>query len=278
MAAALTLPQVSSASNSTSVTERIAPRQGVITLYGYGINVHVDRGHLVLKDGVCQKRRMTRLPRVGHGLRRLVVIGTDGTVTLSALEWLAAQRAAFVMLDRDGSVRVATGPRGPSDARLRRAQALAHHTGAAIPIMHRLIDQELTGQSRLIREFLNDEAIDAQIQDAKNALVSAKTPEDVRYIESRAALAYWSAWHNVPVLFQRAELHRTPDHWRTFGARRSPLSASPRLAVNPVNAILNICTRFSNLKRALPSPLWDSIQVWAFSMLIRTLATAWRAT
>jgi hypothetical protein len=30
-----------------------------------------------------------------------------------------------------------------------------------------------------------------------------------------------------------------PEHWRSFGARRSPLTGSPRLAVNPPNAILN---------------------------------------
>ena len=30
-----------------------------------------------------------------------------------------------------------------------------------------------------------------------------------------------------------------PEHWRVFGARVSPLTGSPRLAVNPPNAILN---------------------------------------
>src|SRR5205807_7494021 len=29
------------------------------------------------------------------------------------------------------------------------------------------------------------------------------------------------------------------EHWRSFGARVSPLTGSPRLAVNPPNAILN---------------------------------------
>jgi hypothetical protein len=35
---------------------------------------------------------------------------------------MADQDAAFVMLDRDGTVLLATGPVGPKDARLRRAQ------------------------------------------------------------------------------------------------------------------------------------------------------------
>jgi hypothetical protein len=51
---------------------------------GYGIQVHVDRGHLVLEDGIAVDRRYGRLPRVGHGLRRLVVIGSDGMVSLAA--------------------------------------------------------------------------------------------------------------------------------------------------------------------------------------------------
>jgi hypothetical protein len=29
----------------------IVPRHGIVTLFGYGISVHVDRGHLVLEDG-----------------------------------------------------------------------------------------------------------------------------------------------------------------------------------------------------------------------------------
>lgn len=43
-------------------------------------------------------------PRVGHGLRRLVLVGNDGWVSLAALRWLADQDAAFVMLERDGAV------------------------------------------------------------------------------------------------------------------------------------------------------------------------------
>src|SRR5947207_8617181 len=67
----------------------IRPRHGVITLFGYGIKVFVDRGHLTLHDGIGGDRREARLPRVGHGLRRLVVIGSDGMVSLAALRWLA---------------------------------------------------------------------------------------------------------------------------------------------------------------------------------------------
>jgi hypothetical protein len=61
----------------------------------------------------------------------------------------------------------------------------------------------------------------------------------LRAVESQGATAYWSAWHGVPVPFPKSDLPRVPDHWRIFGSRRSQLSGSPRLAINPPNAMLN---------------------------------------
>src|SRR5690348_6427401 len=133
----------------------VVPRHGVVTLYGYGIQVRVDRGHLLFEDGIGAARRQARLPRVGHGLRRLVVIGADGFVSLAALRWLADQDAAFVMLDRDGSVLATTGPVRPSDARLRRAQSLAGINGIALGISKELIRQKLAAQKQTIEEKFN---------------------------------------------------------------------------------------------------------------------------
>jgi CRISPR-associated endonuclease Cas1 len=217
----------------------LTPRNGVATLHGYGITVHVDRGHLILKDGIAGERREARIPRIGHGLRRLVVVGADGFVSLAALRWLADQDAAFVMLDRDGSVLATTGPVRPSDARLRRAQALAGTNGIALEISKELIRQKLAAQEQLAKEKLNDSGAALLIAEHRAAIDDAKTVETLRLWESRAAYAYWSAWHNVPVTFPKRDLARVSQHWRRFGARVSPLTGSPRLAVSPPNAMLN---------------------------------------
>src|SRR5207249_4914045 len=63
--------------------------------------------------------------------------------------------------------------------------------------------------------------------------------EAILHLESQGASAYWAAWRDLPITFPKTDLPRVPDHWRTFGTRRSPLSGSPRLAANPGNAILN---------------------------------------
>jgi CRISPR-associated endonuclease Cas1 len=217
----------------------VKPQNGVVTLFGYGIQVRVDRGHLLIEDGIGNDRRRVRLPRVGHGLKRLVVIGSDGMLSLAALRWLADQDAAFVMLDRDGSVLATTGPVRPSDARLRRAQALAHTSGVALRISLELISQKLAGQEEVARnQLFASESADA-IARFRAELAEADTPESVRLIESQAAHAYWSAWRALQITFPRNDLRRVPDHWRIFGARISPLTRSPRLATNPVNSILN---------------------------------------
>lgn len=237
MAATQTVHQLQDSSNSTKAS--ITPRHGVVTLYGYGVTVRVDRGHLILEDGIGPRRRLGRFSRVGHRLKRLAVIGSDGAVSLAALRWLADQDAAFVMLNRDGSVLATTGPVRPSDSRLRRAQSLAHETGAAVQISRGLISQKLEGQERIVRDGLQDSALADRIAFFRSLLAKANTVEAIRQLESQAAQAYWSAWRGLPINFPTADLRRVPEHWRTFGTRKSVLTGSPRLAINPPNAMLN---------------------------------------
>jgi CRISPR-associated endonuclease Cas1 len=225
--------------NTTDLDETIEPRHGVITLFGYGTSVRVDRGHLLVEDGIGAVRRSARFPRVGHGLKRLVVIGSDGMVSFAALRWLADQDAAFVMLDRIGKVLITTGPVRPSDARLRRAQSLAQDSGAALQIAIELIRQKMIGQGRLVRDHFQNSSSTEIISDARQALMKARSNAEIRRYEAQAALAYWTAWHKLPITFPQADSRHLPAHWRTFGSRLSPLTKSPRLAVNPANAVLN---------------------------------------
>jgi CRISPR-associated endonuclease Cas1 len=225
--------------NGDSSKSVISPRHGVVTLFGYGVQVRVDRGHLLVEDGIGAARRHGRFPRVGHGLRRLVVIGSDGMVSLAALRWLADQDAAFVMLERDGSVLATTGPVSSSDVKLRRAQALANQSGAALRITQELISQKLAGQERVARSNLLDCRTADTIARFRSEVANAESISTVRLIESQGAAAYWSAWHDLPINFPKNSLRRVPDHWRVFGTRKSPLTGSTRLAASPPNAILN---------------------------------------
>src|SRR2546430_2071744 len=220
---------------------RVVPRHGVITLFGYGIRVSIAQGHLLLEDGIGPDRRALRLPRVGHGLKRLIIIGSDGFMSLSALRWLADQDAAFILLERDGKVITVTGPVRSSDARLRRAQALAQQNGTALEIAKELIAVKLAGQETLVRGKLKDSTTADVIARFRERLSTAEKLDTVRLLEAHAAVCYWSAWNTLPINFPRQDMKRVPEHWRTFGTRKSPLTGSPRLAVTPAGAILNYC-------------------------------------
>jgi CRISPR-associated endonuclease Cas1 len=237
MAATHTLAQVSQSHNSS--IEVIVPRHGVVTLSGYGVEVRVDRGHLLLTDGIGPNRRSVRLPRVGHGLSRLVVIGSDGVVSLAALRWLADQDAAFTMLEREGKVLAVIGPVRPSDAKLRRAQALAHSSGAALRITRDLIQRKLRGQENVARYKLLDDRTGDVIASYGAQISSTEDISTIRLLEAQGAAAYWSAWRDLPVQFPKNDQNRVPAHWKVFGTRKSALTGSPRLATNPPNGILN---------------------------------------
>ncbi len=234
MAATKTVYQHAQSHNS------VTPRRGVVTLFGYGIRVQVNAGHLLLHDGIADERRTIRLPRVNHGLKRLVMIGSDGFITLEALRWISDVGAAFVMLDRRGKVLAITGPVSSSDAKLRRAQALALGNGTALKISKELISQKLAGQELLVRDMLHDSAKADAIARFRDELPNAKSIEVVRLIEAQAARCYWQSWSDVQICWPRKDERRVPEHWKRFGSRISPLTHSPRLASSPPNALLNL--------------------------------------
>jgi CRISPR-associated endonuclease Cas1 len=224
-----------------SPTSRKSPisKNGVLTIHGFGVRVRMQSGHLEVDDGVAMDRRKIRLARVGHGLRRLVCVSDDGTVSLAALRWLAEQKAAFVLLQRDGRVLSVCGPASPSQTRLRRAQSLAHHTGKALEISRKLISAKLEGEESVLREQLRQPAVANLIAHVREQLADAENLDRVRYLEAEAARNYWSAWSEVPVLFPRKDTRLVPGHWLRFGSRHSPITGGPRLAINPPNALLN---------------------------------------
>jgi len=197
MAATQTVPQLAS--------PRKCPigKSAVLTLSGFGVRVRMQSGHLEIEDGVGLERRKFRLPRVGHGLKRLVVIGSDGFITLDALRWLSDIGASFTFLDRRGKALFATAPIASSDSRLRRAQAMALGNGTALRISHELIRQKLDGQAALVRDQVHNHATASAIEQFKSELPAAQTIESVRIIEAQAAKLYWQAWSDLPVRWPR---------------------------------------------------------------------------
>src|SRR5262249_5317589 len=160
------------------------PRHGTLCLFGWGIRVSVVNGNLSCHDGIGTERRSFLLSKVNSNLKRLVLVGSNGLISLEALRWIADRDACLYMLDRRGKVLVACGPSAPSDARLHRAQSLALENGVALRISKELIRQKLAGQTTLLSDMLDNLAGANAIHALSNDLGRAETLGSVRLIES----------------------------------------------------------------------------------------------
>src|SRR5437867_1797035 len=93
-------------------------RSGLLVLQGWGLQVNVRRNRLVIADGLGSRRRQGELFRASSGLKRLVIIGRAGGLSLAAIGWLRDVGAELAVLDYDGEVLVCSAIRGLNDARL----------------------------------------------------------------------------------------------------------------------------------------------------------------
>jgi CRISPR-associated endonuclease Cas1 len=212
---------------------------GVCVADGYGVQVRVRNKQLVVSDGIGRYRRERNFPRALAGIKRLVVIGHEGAVTLEAFRWLSDLGIAFIHVDRDGRILTATATPGLDDPRLRRRQALAAGQPAGLAVSRYLLTAKLAGQGQVLARLGFPEASQREVGAASERAREAATLEEVLWAEASGAAAYWNAWSDVEIRFAKQDQKRVPEHWRTFGQRSSPITGSPRLAANPANAMLN---------------------------------------
>jgi CRISPR-associated endonuclease Cas1 len=211
----------------------------IVVADGYGLQIRINRGHLVINDGIPgEGRRERHYGRVTSKLARLVVLGGSGSLSLDALRWLQDVGASLVCVDRDHSLMV-TSAATRADAKLRRAQAVAPFDPSGLEIARALLGAKLEGQQQLLARLDAHPHPQRTLERSRALLDAASSIDDAVLAEAEAAAAYWGAWANVKVRFQPADQGRVPDEWRRFGTRTSPLGGGPRMAVNPAGAILN---------------------------------------
>jgi CRISPR-associated endonuclease Cas1 len=218
------------------------PKSGTLVLWGFGIKVRLDRNHFLAEWGCGMNRYCVRFSRVeGHKLRRVVLLGSDGYISLESLRFITDVGASFSMIDRRGKPLMVCSPVAPSDSKLRRAQSLSITNGTALRLSKEIIAQKLDAQAALVRDTLRNDVAADTILRLRAELPAAQSIESVRIIEGQGAKSFWSAWTDVPIRWTRKDERRgLPEHWKRFGSRISPLTHSTRLASNPPNSLLNM--------------------------------------
>jgi CRISPR-associated endonuclease Cas1 len=214
-------------------------KNGIVVAHGHGLKIHVHHRHLIVEDGLGRDRRTRRFHRATGKLRRLVLIGRSGYVTLDALRWLQETGAALVHLDTNGELIASSIDRGPDLAGLRRAQALAAAGEAGLEIARGILNAKIGGQRALLDELPGGRENTEPVERGLNEVDQAASLPELLAAEAQAATAYWQAWARLPIPFPRADSRKLPEHWTVFGQRASLLTGGPRVATNPAGAILN---------------------------------------
>lgn len=230
-----------------------APCDGIVVASGYGLKLYVERGHLAVHDGIGRKRGTRRFNRATSGLKRVMVLGHSGFVTLEALRWIRDVRATFAQIDADGKLVAISAAERFHNEKLRRAQVLASGTEAGRAAVLDQLRAKIEHQARVadrlahLRPTLKTDgkrrevSVAQAIRERLVELESADTLAQIRKVESAAGRYYWQTWARVPVGFTGAWRRSVPEHWKIAGPRypAKQSRARPDGAITPAHALIN---------------------------------------
>lgn len=220
----------------------------VIVLQGSRIQVSVQDGALVCQDATWSGGPRAGLVYRASRLKRLIIEGTSGRITLDAIHWLAGVGTELTILDRNRKPLVIGLPRRPDYPALRRGQALAALRPEGLELVRELLLARLAGQVDILRnrvllpEHLWDTGDRAAGEIERLAGELLRAPASYEAFQEQEAIAanlYWRVLQEVPLRFDARSRATIPPSWTVLGPRRSPLTGSPARAVTPGQAIMN---------------------------------------
>lgn len=223
----------------------------VMVVDGWGVSLKVNRGHLLVSDGLGPHRRERQISRVERELKRIIILNAKGTVTFDAIRWCDALGIQVIYADKDGSPILATTARN-EDVRLRRAQAFAGaggpHEETGLRIVKEILSRKLSGQAANLRNMGHEKAAQ-DVEQCAGEVENAPTVDLCRSWEGNAASIYWGAWvGTIGIPWLPSDAEKVPAHWKVYVSRASLTSGRARGATDPVNAMLNYCYRLAEIE------------------------------
>jgi len=243
MTNSLTQTDIDQIESVLAATYGRADYKRAIVVDGYGVRIAVDRNHLTIVDGIGSHRRTRTLTRSQNTVKRIVIVGEAGTISLAAIRWCVDTNVSIAQVTSEGKILAETVGRSPRESRLRRAQALTDSNEVGTEVAAYLIGEKIDGHARNLIDRLGDPAAGAQLLALKARVLPTYEISEVREIEAQAAAIYFKTWQRSALpIFASRDTNRVPEHWRTGNARTSRhwlTGRSPRKATDPVNAMLN---------------------------------------
>jgi CRISPR-associated endonuclease Cas1 len=236
---------------NTSQVEQVFTRDSaddrVWTVHGFGIKITVERGQLIVSDGIGPYRRTRKIPRIDRNLQRIIITGADGYVSLAALKWCQEHGITVTSLNNAGDLVTAWAPElTRTDGRLVRNQALSGiggpHADIGLSIAKQILIVKIREQAVLVRDVFGKHDESNSINKCAERIDSATSMAKLREIESHAAAWYFGVWTGrVAIPWHRRFIDRVPVNWCNYPGRKSLISGKKTHATDPVNAMLNYC-------------------------------------
>jgi len=229
---------------------RKPPIRRPLVLAGHGVRIRIDKGTLLVTDGLTHHPQTRRERRYFPGDPRLpsrivVIDSPNGSLTLDAIAWLSRQSVPLVMIDWRGQVVSVTGLQARSpDTALRDRQIDAQLSGHGFALAIWLIREKLRSSIEALREVPPSRRIEDAVRRIHDLEGSLRTspPKDVGellIIEARGASTYFGSWQELPIRWKGTGRRPIPPEWRRMPIRQSLLGGSNRNAGHPVASALN---------------------------------------
>lgn len=205
----------------------------ILSLSGYGLNIHVDEGKLVVKDGNTYEKepQEQRFRRKTINFDKIVIDGTSGNITIPAIRWLMKQKRDIAILNWNGKLVTSITPMLANQGVIKLAQYEARKDPKKqTEIAKWLIKQKIEGSIRVFdwlkthyKDFSYNPVIYKYLQD----LEKAESVNAVIRIESIVSKLYWNKLASV---FDKKWEFFLRNYWINKGTRD---------ADDPINALFN---------------------------------------
>ncbi len=219
-----------------------------LVLAGHGVRLRVHQGSLVVQNGFTHYPQEREELRFFPGDRklpsRIVVLDSDGSITLDVIKWLSRQGVPLVMVDWRGEVVSVVGDGGAYDPTLREAQIAAQRSELSLQIASELIERKIRGSIDTLESLPASLARSVAIEQLviMSAELQGTPPENIQelmLVEAKAAYVYFSCWRMLQIRWKGTRRKPVPPEWHSVGLRQSLYGSGNRNATHPINAMLN---------------------------------------
>lgn len=221
---------------------------------GFGLAIQVRYGHLVIRDGIGSHRRERRYAKADRTLQRVIILSTDGYVSLESLAWCAEHNITMAMVSPDAELLAHHVTSESNDPKLLRRQVMAADTDTGVEIARELLTRKVSGQADVLLKSFSDFSTSARLYQYVRRMRESNTitqhhrdTASLSELEGWAARDYFSTWiGKVAVPFDHKSTERIPANWTYYPGRSSVITGGGKKynASDPVNAILNLAYTF----------------------------------